>query len=232
MDEEAFRTFLRRGGRSPTAAARAIALTHEFETYLDEHGVELDGATPEQLESFVASVEAEPRASAKLHLWGINYYYQFVDDPVMEHVSRRMRRERVEQTPFRLDGFRGVSKETADRLGKVGIKTVDDLLESGTRPAARLALSRRSGVPIDSIEELVRLSDLARIGGVKGIRARLYLDAGIRSVAEMARWDPDDLLELTRRFVVETGFDGIAPLPREAEGAVMSARKLGSLIEW
>jgi len=78
----------------------------------------------------------------------------------------------------------------------------------------------------------VKLSDLARITGVKGIRARLYYDAGVDTVEKMAKWDAEKLREMLVSFVERTRFDGIAPLPKEAEFTVKTAKKLPKVVEY
>jgi hypothetical protein len=83
-----------------------------------------------------------------------------------------------------------------------------------------------------AILELVRLSDLARIPGVKAIRARLYHDAGIDSVEKMAHMEAHELRETAVKFVDESGFDGIPTLPAEARFTVDYARKLPNVVEY
>lgn len=122
MDETAFTTFLRRGGRSPNAAGRVLGYVQDFEAYLAGHGLALDDAGPADLESYVASIESVPGATAKLDLWGILYYYDFLDDVVMVHAAAALRRERVEKTPFPLRQFRGVNAAHTDRLAAEGIR--------------------------------------------------------------------------------------------------------------
>lgn len=232
MDSDAFRDFLRRGGRSPSAAGRALEYVTQFEEYLSGAGFDLDEADPSHLESFVAAVESHPGESAKLHLWGIRYYYEFIDDPIMMHVAATMRRERVEQSPFRLHQFRGVSGSVTDRLANLGIRSATDLLAAAATRAERTALAGLAAVDLESLEELVRLSDLARIQGLKSIRARLYYDAGIRSVEQLAACDPDVLLHQLRSFVDDAGFDGIAPLPGEVRNAIETAGRLPTVVRW
>jgi len=77
----------------------------------------------------------------------------------------------------------------------------------------------------------VRLSDLSRLPGVKGIRARLYYDAGVHSVEKLAGWEPDALRVMLEKWVARTGFDGIAPLPKEVSSTIANARKLPSLVQ-
>jgi predicted RecB family nuclease len=80
--------------------------------------------------------------------------------------------------------------------------------------------------------ELVKLSDLSRLPGVKGIRARLYYDAGVDTVEKLAAWEPEALLSLTQEFVQRTQFEGIAPLPKEVSSTIANARKLPKVVEW
>ncbi len=232
MDETAFTTFLRRGGRSPNAAGRVLGYVQDFEAYLAGHGLALDDAGPADLESYVASIESVPGATAKLDLWGILYYYDFLDDVVMVHAAAALRRERVEKTPFPLRQFRGVNAAHTDRLAAEGIRFARDLQKEGRTPEARQEIANRTGVPPAAVEELVRLSDLARITGLKGIRARLYLDAGVVSVADLATRDPEGLVVELRKFVESTGFEGVPALPGEVRFSVDVAKKLPALIDW
>lgn len=134
-------------------------------------------------------------------------------------------------TFFLLD-FRGVALEHTDKLAAIGIKTTAHLLTAGATPTRRAALAEQTGIPADALLELVKLSDLARLPGVKGIRARLYYDAGVDTVEKLAAWQPDDLLVMTADFVQRTGFAGIAPLPKEVSSTIANARKLPAVIEW
>jgi predicted flap endonuclease-1-like 5' DNA nuclease len=207
-----------------------MGFVKELEEYLAASGLQLDEAGPDELESFVADVESEGE-SAKLHLWGIHYYYEFIDDPIMTYHAAEMRQERVEEAPFRLRQFRGVNQEGCDRLRAIGVSSTGDLLAVATTSAGRRVLAAEAGVDIEVVEELTSLSDLARIDGIKSIRARLYHDAGITSVRALASWDPRDLVAHLRAFVDVTGFAGIAPLPGEALRAVSMAKKLPDVIE-
>lgn len=65
---------------------------------------------------------------------------------------------------------------------------------------------------------------------MKGIRARLYCDAGVDTVEKLASWDPQELREMLIKFVEETGFDGIAPLPKEVRNTVESARVIERIV--
>jgi predicted RecB family nuclease len=134
--------------------------------------------------------------------------------------------------PFRLKEFRGVDAEHVEKLAAAGIKTAEQMLAAGQTAEKRAALAQDTGIPEEAILELVKLSDLARLPGVKGIRARLYYDAGVGCVEEMADCEAEALLALTAEFVERTGFDGIAPLPKEVSSTIANAKRLPRVVEW
>ena len=134
--------------------------------------------------------------------------------------------------PFLLREFRGVNPEYIEKLRAAGIRTAAQMLAAGETAAKRAALAREVGIPDEAILELVKLSDLARLPGVKGIRARLYYDAGVDSVEKMASWEPEALRVMVAEYVQRTGFEGIAPLPAEVRSTVANARKLPKVVEY
>jgi hypothetical protein len=231
-NQDDFARHLKRGGRSPSAIKQCLAYAAEFERFLQERGSELDGARPDDLVAFVGRIESEPKASAKKHLWALRYYYEFASNDRMRQLAGELRQGRIKRRPFLLAKFRGVNPEHAARLEAVGIRDVDQMLKAGRTPGDRQALAERTGVPVDAILEFVKLSDLSRVGATKTVRARLYLDAGIDTPAKIAQFEPDEFRTTLLEFIERTGFDGIAPLPKEAEHAVADARKLPQIVEY
>jgi hypothetical protein len=134
--------------------------------------------------------------------------------------------------PFKLRDFRGISNEAIAKLEARRIKNAEQLLVAGRTKAQRAALARETGISDDLLLELVKLSDLARLPGVKGIRARLYYDAGVDCVEKMAGWEPEALRVMVGAYVERTGFDGIPPLPKEVSSTIANARKLPKVIEF
>jgi predicted RecB family nuclease len=133
---------------------------------------------------------------------------------------------------FKLSDFRGVNPEHVARLKTAGINNIEQMLAAGSTVAARQELAGRTGVPVSAILELASLSDLSRLDGVKAIRARLYYDAGVDTVEKLASFEPEELLRLTAEFVQRTGFEGIAPLPKEVLHTIEAARKLPKIVEY
>ncbi len=234
MDEAGFRSFLKRGGRSPQAVARCVRHVKQFEEYLHAHcqGKSLHEADAGDLEQFVAWVEREPKASAKTHLWALRYHFEYTANDEMRALASSLREQRVKRAPFSLANFRGVDAGHMEKLASLGIRNVDQMREAGRTPGDRQALAGKTGIPPAAILEYVKLSDLARIQGLKGIRARLYYDAGVDTLEKLAAWDPEELRAMLSDFVQRTGFEGIAPLPKEASSAVAKAKRLPRVVEY
>jgi Domain of unknown function (DUF4332) len=133
---------------------------------------------------------------------------------------------------FKLKDFLGVNPEHIARLEAIGVKNTAQMLIAGRTAAKREELAKKANVPLEAVVELVKLSDLARLPGVKGIRARLYYAAGVDTVEKMAAWEPEALLAMTTEFVKATGFAGIAPLPKEVSSTINNAKKLAQVVEW
>jgi site-specific recombinase XerD len=215
-------------------AKRVILQVAEFERYLRDHRDcnDLDKATPKDLEAFVLYADEKKKGSAKKYLHSIGYYYDYASNAEMRNIAGRLRRQRIAQKPFPLREFRGINRAYVEKLASVGIKNVKEMLEAGLTRKARQELSQKAGIPVEAVLELVKLSDLARVQGVKSIRARLYYDAGVDTIEKMAKWDPEKLRLMLIDFVERTSFDGIAPLPKEAESTVAEAKKLPKVVEY
>jgi hypothetical protein len=134
--------------------------------------------------------------------------------------------------PFKLRDFRDIDSEVIAKLEAWCIKHAEQLLTAGRTRSQRSALARETGIPENVILELVMLSDLARLPGVKGIRARLYYNAGVDSVEKMASWEPEALRAMVTKYVERTGFDGLPPLPKEVSSTIANAQKLPKIVEF
>jgi hypothetical protein len=233
MDEEGFTAFMKKNRRSENTIKSCIEFTKAFESYLEDYagGKSLEEANRENLKGFVVRSE-EASQSANRFLWGIGYYYDYISIPDMRRAAGELRGKKIKRQPLALKKFRGVKKDNVEKLLAIGIKDVREMLHAGRKKSDRQALSAKSGVPLDAIVEFVRLSDLARIPGLKNIRARLYYEAGVDSIEKLAKWDPEELRLMLIEFVEKSGFEGTAPWPKEARHAVETAKKLPPIVEY
>jgi hypothetical protein len=178
---------LRKEGRSESAAGRCVRATRQFADYLQEQrgGRQIEDADAEDLDAFVGWIEREPKASAKGQLWALRYYFQFAGREEMEHLAGRLRRQRIETKPTSLKEFPGIEAEHLEALAAGGIRHAGQMMAAGRTPADRQALAEGTGVPPETILELVKLSDLSRLKGQRLSKSPGQDDA--RAVAGLDR---------------------------------------------
>jgi hypothetical protein len=165
---------------------------------------------------------------------GVGLYFRFAGNEPLARLAGQIREQGIAKTrrPFKLRDFRGVDPQDVARLENIGVVTVDDMLAAGKTLPDRQQLSARTGVAPEAILELVKLSDISRVGAIKSVRARLYYDAGLDTPDKFARWEPEALRQMLVQWVEDTGFDGIAPLPKEIRNAIATARELPPMIQY
>ena len=201
MNEDAFRAFMEKQRRSQGTIEQSLQLLREFEAYLGEHraGKALDEAHPEDLNAFV-SWKKKQRKSVNSYLWAIHRYYEYTSNRPMRRLANDMRQQEIaakrgRRRSLRLKDIRGVDAQAIEKLAALGIADVEGLLEAGRTREKREELSRRSGVPLERVLELVKLADLTRIVDIKGLRVRLLYEAGVDTVEKVSQYDPEGLRE-------------------------------------
>lgn len=87
--------------------------------------------------------------------------------------------------------------QLAPQLAYAGISTDRDLLQAARTPEQRAQLTAQTGVNGYALREAVGQADLMRIDGVGPTNSRMLIQAGIRSVQDLARytWDPNMLVQ-------------------------------------
>lgn len=94
----------------------------------------------------------------------------------------------------RISSIEGIGNTYSDKMMKVGISTVEHLLELGATRQGRKALAEKLGVSDKLILNWVNKADLFRIKGVGSQYAGLLETAGVDSVPELAQRNPENLL--------------------------------------
>ena len=231
MNELEFREFLKRQRRKESAIEQIIPYVATFEGYLEKFyaGKPIEQTTPESLESYVSWVESETGESASKPLWALRYYFDFIENRELSDLAGELRAERVKRKPFKVGNFRGVNPAYVARLEALYIENIDQMLDAGRTPALRQKLAEQTGIPLEAILEFVTLSDLARLGAVRSVRARLYYDAGL-TTENLVNWEPQALHAMLVAWVEQTQFQGIAPQPKEVQNLVDHARRLPKLV--
>jgi hypothetical protein len=232
MDEIAFRKYLKGFGKKEHVIDGLVRQVAEFAAFLEsERRKTLPSADNQDLQAYASRFKPAER---KTRVRGLIFYFRFTGKPELSALAHALREEQTAKTRrvFLLKDFRGISNVIVDKLAALGIRNVEQMLAAGLTPEARRLLAGTAGVPPEVIIELVKLSDLARLGAVKQVRARLYYEAGIDTPEKIAVWEPEALRLMLIAFIDRTGFEGIPPLPKEVQNLVVAARNLPKLVQY
>jgi hypothetical protein len=232
MDERGFRQFLKKFGKKEHVVEGLISQVRAFEAYLTgKQKIGVEAANEQDLQDYVKALTP---GEVKVRIRGLGLYYGFVGNAPLARLASDLREHEIAKTRqvFKLREFRGVNLEEVEKLEAIGIVTVEQMLAAGKTPEARRRLTEQTGISFSTILELVKLSDLSRLGAVKSVRARLYYDAGLDTPDKFNQWEPEALRQMLIEFVKRTGFDGIAPLPKELRSTMANARHLPKAVQY
>ena len=226
MDTESFIAFMKKA-RKPAGTIRGYVNSVElYEKYLQTHkrGRNPDKATPNDLREFVVW-GMEELDNVYRHLWGIRTYYEYLQNEEMEKTAWEWM-EYVQNETRKLREFPKVDRDSVMKLSSIGISTVNQLLKvSGTKEDWQ-NLAEKSGASHEAILELVKLSNLSRLPGLKKVRGRLFYEAGLDDFSKIAALEPEEIHKVLKEYVEITGFEGSAPTFNEAQVTVAMARFL------
>jgi predicted flap endonuclease-1-like 5' DNA nuclease len=113
----------------------------------------------------------------------------------------------------------GIGSTYAKKLNTHGIKTTDDLLETGGTKQGRKELADKTGISETVILEWVNMADLFRIKGIGEEYSDLLKEAGVSTVVELARRNPENLHETILGY-------------NEAKKLVRRPPSLTQIIDW
>ncbi len=226
MNKEEFIQKMRTDKKSKITITRNIEYTETFESYLsDIKDEQLENATPKDLENFKLWGEKNKLKNLRLYFWSIATYFAYLKKKQMVLKANELI-GLIELNKYKLNEFRGINKNVVEKLKKNNIKTARQILEIGNTKDGRNRLAKTTNIPVENIVELVKLSDLARIPGVKKIRARLYYEAGLDTLEKIAGCDAQELRNISAKYIRKTSFNGIPPTLKEAEHTVTMAAYL------
>ena len=82
------------------------------------------------------------------------------------------------------------------RLEIEGIKNSRHLFDQAAEKENRYQLAQRSDIPLNVLNELLCLSDLARAYGVGPVFARMLYDVGIKTIEEFVGYTAGKIIEI------------------------------------
>lgn len=134
--------------------------------------------------------------------------------------------------PKKIEEIEGIGPVTAEKFGKAGVNTVEDLLEKGKTAQGRDSLASATGLSSDKVLDFVKMADLFRIKGVGQEYAELLLKAGIDSVKELSFRDAEYVYRKVTEIAESTGTQVVRRVPslKELEKWVQHAKELPAVI--
>jgi predicted flap endonuclease-1-like 5' DNA nuclease len=233
VEKTRFLAYLKKRGKKEHVCQYLADLVMMLEGYAAKSlGKELVEITPQELRAYLHSHEVQANQGNKNLARAIALYYAMLASPELVKAANSFRQAELEKErqPMNLSKLIGVDKGHMARLKQLGILNAAQLLERSRTKAERVELAARAGIPYARLLELVKLADLTRIMGVKAVRARLYVDAGVDTLDAIAANEPDAFVQLIHKFVAETGLQGVATLPKEAEFTIREAKRLPRVV--
>jgi replicative superfamily II helicase len=234
FDEDRFRTYLQDRKTPANTMAQFIRLTNEFFDYLQKYRqTSIDTQQAEDLHAFFTWLDQQVRRPRiNRYFYALKAYYGFLADQDLYHAANEILGI-ISLEALKLKHFADVEPTVAKTLAAHNIRTAAQLLAITKTKAERKKLSEESNIPEETILELVKLSNLARIPGLKQKRARLFYDAGLDTLDKIAaNNDPEDLVALFAQYVERTHFDGRAVSPAEAQFTLGMAQYLKPITEF
>jgi len=98
--------------------------------------------------------------------------------------------------PVRLDKFSGIPAKYIKSLEVEGIKNSRHLFNQAKNKTEREELSKKTGIPIEILNELVCLSDLARVYGVGPVFARMIYDVGVKTIKDFVKNTAEEFIRI------------------------------------
>jgi len=238
MDEKGFREFSRKHGRSKSAIESCVGFVKKFEDYLQEHkGVKgIDEATPDDIRDFASWGKKELK-SINSYLWGIHRYYEFTSDKKMYKVTLNLRRQEIEERrdkrkPLNLKKIQGVASKHVAKLESLGIIDVKQMIEAGRTKTQRQELSKKTGIPLKCILDLVKFADITRISDIKGIKGRLLFEAKVDTIKKLSKFSAEELRKELIKVNEKKGILKRPPTLVETTYWIEQASKLPEIVEY
>lgn len=126
----------------------------------------------------------------------------------------------------------GVSVEDVEKLAAVGIKHSKHLFERGQTMKQREELAGATGVSLESLLELVKLSDLARVRGIGAAFTRLFYETGADTIDKLSQWEPEALFQKAHAIKEEKRITKVVPPLKDFIQYVAIAKDLPKIIEY
>ncbi len=131
-----------------------------------------------------------------------------------------------------LSVIEGIGPTFQEKLKKAGIRSIEALLEKGSKPKGRAEIEAASGIGGKLILEWVNLADLFRIKGVGSEYSDLLEEAGVDTVVELAQRRADNLYKAILDVNARKKLVRRPPTMDDVKSWIEQAKKLPRLVQY
>ena len=131
-----------------------------------------------------------------------------------------------------IEQISGIGPTYGERLRSLGIRTTEALLKAGATPQGRQGLAEKVGVSADTILKWVNRADLMRITGIGEQYSDLLEAAGVDTVVELARRNPENLHQKLVEVNAEKGLVRRLPNPAMVADWIEKAKGLERAVSY
>ncbi len=131
---------------------------------------------------------------------------------------------------MKLSDIEGIGPVIEAKFEKIGIKTVEGLLEKGASAKGRKEIVETTGIDSSKVLKWVNHAELYRIKGIGSEYSDLLEAAGVDSVPELATRKPDNLVKKLEEANAAKKLVRRVPTQKMVEGWVNQAKSLPKLV--
>lgn len=146
-------------------------------------------------------------------------------------ILRRQARSYI-PTPVHFKDIPEVDPDVVERLAAAGIKHSKHLFERAGTRAQRAELCQQTGIPADTLRELIGLSDLARAGWVGPVFVRMIYETGTDTLEKLAQQQPEALYQSLLAVNAARQFTKASFSLKDAAACIETAQALPKVIEY
>ncbi|MFT5771723.1 MAG: putative flap endonuclease-1-like 5' DNA nuclease [Algoriphagus sp.] len=126
----------------------------------------------------------------------------------------------------------GIGEVFQGKLARVGISSVDALLEKGATKPERKSIAEASGIDEGKILDWVNMADLFRIKGVASQFAELLKAAGVDTVKELRTRNAENLYAALVKTQEEKGLTKAVPALSKIQDFIAQAKELAPMVTY
>ncbi|MFX0212033.1 MAG: DUF4332 domain-containing protein [Candidatus Hodarchaeota archaeon] len=235
MTDVEFYNYLKKTGRKFHVIERYQRFLSYFENFLRAEKTiqSAKDADVKDLRDFAEFCERKEKRSSRTVLYALMHYYKSISNKKMASFTQELRElKKARKMPFSLKQLLGIEPQYVKKLANTRIKTANQMIEAGKTKSQRLLLAQNMNIPYEVILELVKLSDLSRIGYVRTKFTRLFYNAGIETPAELSKWDVEELRSHLNDYIEKSGWAGVVPFSSDLSNYINDAQSLPQVIDY